>query len=267
MLAVKEKQSKPTRTDYGILRDMVQSPDFQREVVTKYGGDKEEVGIYFSGITVIGVHKQLRPNYYQAELLLKTFISNVAIRQLVRVSLSFELPKDWDALQISDHFYETLQTLHRYGTPTQVGRVIVYWGSQNFNKVIDNSVQEYMVGKLLQDEERCSLIEDRILYHTEKLDEIKAMARDVRELNGYQVFMFPITEHRYLGVTCGVAWLGRYGSSVKDVKIVYDLTKMTMSQAKKEVAKACQTKAITDMLYWFISFADMRKKMPTVQVK
>ncbi|PGT90119.1 hypothetical protein [Bacillus thuringiensis] len=269
MLAMEEKrsQSVPTRTDYTMIRNIVQSPSFQREVLCRYTGAREEVGVYFSGITVIGTHKLKRPNYYQAELLLNTFVSNTATTKLVRVTLEFELPKEWNGLQLSDHFYQTLQTLHANKIPTKVGRVMVYWGAGNFGELVDKSVQEFMVGKLLQAEEKCNMLEDRILYHQEKVDQINAQAKYTRTVNGYQVYIFPITEKRYLGVTCGVAWLGKYGAPVKDMKMVYDLTKMTMAQAKKEVDKACQTKAITDMLKWFISFADMRKRMPTVNDK
>lgn len=267
MLAMEEKrsQSVPTRTDYTMIRDIVQSPSFQREVLCRYTGAREELGVYFSGITVIGTHKLKRPNYYQAELLLNTFVSNTATTKLVRVTLEFALPKDWNGLQLSDQFYQTLQTLHKYRTPTKVGRVTVYWGIGNFGELVDKSVQEFMVGKLLQAEEKCSLLEDRILYHREKVDRIKEQAKCTRTINGYQVYIFPITEKRYLGITCGIAWLGKHGAPIKDMKIVYDLTKMTMAQAKKEVDKACQTKDITEMLHWFISFADMRKRMPTVQ--
>ncbi|MGM9926620.1 MAG: hypothetical protein ACI35P_01605, partial [Bacillus sp. (in: firmicutes)] len=244
---------------FGVLYDVVQSPAFQKAV----GGSRFQLDnrIYVYGWSALGatIHK----GNCSVLLMVDAFSSIRGYRVAVTVELQRQVPMNWTSGNVIEHFQTFSSTLYQGSLEILVDGYRVLFGAGNDVRVIDYSVKELMVNRLLDDEERFELIEDRILYEYAALQQYLKKAWDTETVGGYQVYRFKLSTGKYLGVTAGIAWIGTSGKPFKNMNVIYDLSKMTMAEARKKVEQSYQHKYIQEMLLWFIHFADMRKKMPT----
>ncbi|MGN4723885.1 hypothetical protein ACTFR8_22920 [Bacillus cereus group sp. MYBK15-3] len=254
-------------TSVGVLKSIVESNEFKRETRHRDGLLVKDVQmVYISGWTVLGSYYSPQIGGYKVELVINVFSVALSNHKVIKVTIPIHPPAYWRQEEVSDRVYGFLREMHKCGCDVRVGGYHVVFGEGKAVDVIDYSVKEHMVSKLLYDEEKFEIIEDRILFNSRVLNGYKKRAWDVEKVNGYYVYRFQLRSGKYLGITCGGAWIGRSGDGAGKMKMIYDLTKMGMSEARQEVKKAYQHKYISDMMLWFIDFADMRKKMPTQQL-
>lgn len=244
---------------FGVLFDVVHSEKFRKPVGASRFQHENQVYIY--GWSALGAtfHKE----GCSVVLMVDAFSAIRSERVAATVELELHPPKDWDSGMVVQQMQIFSENLRKGELEVLVGGYRIFFGKENELKIIDYSVKGYMVSKMLMDEEKFEVIEDRILYDELALHRYLKTSWDRELVGGYNVYRFLLPTGKYIGVTAGCAWIGKSGKTHKNMNVIYDLTKMTMSEARKKVEQSYQHKHIQTMLLWFIHFADMRKKMPT----